>query len=67
MTKNAADGPLDYPGMMKSVKKEKGERGFGSGAAGHSGGGGGGLHGAELQFPPPTTLLVSISPTDLFA
>ncbi|XP_078598808.1 MLX-interacting protein-like isoform X23 [Branchiostoma floridae x Branchiostoma japonicum] len=57
MTKNAADGPLDYPGMMKSVKKEKGERGFGSGAAGHSGGGGGGLHGAELQFPPPTTLL----------
>ncbi|XP_078680988.1 MLX-interacting protein-like isoform X24 [Branchiostoma floridae x Branchiostoma belcheri] len=55
MTKNAADGPLDYPGMMKSVKKERGDRGFSPGGAGPSGGGSGGILGAELQFPPPTT------------
>ncbi|XP_066291957.1 MLX-interacting protein-like isoform X4 [Branchiostoma lanceolatum] len=56
MTKNAADGPLDYPGMMKSVKKERGERGFSPGAAGPSGAGGSGagILGGELQFPPPT-------------
>ncbi|CAH1231125.1 MLXIP [Branchiostoma lanceolatum] len=56
MTKNAADAPLDYPGMMKSVKKERGERGFSPGAAGPSGAGGAGpgILGGELQFPPPT-------------